>query len=145
METNEKTQSRNRVVLFPAEQLKPGDRKLVKIDKLEIAIINVDNNLYAFRNECPHQGISMIYGPVTGTMIPSNPKEYKYGLDDQLIKCPLHGWEFDLKTGKSLFSPNKVSLITYDVRNEDNQIVLYLKRESKSISITDFHCSLICN
>lgn len=145
MSVIEKPQSQNRIVLFPSEQLRPGVRKLVSLDQLEIAIINVDENIYAFRNECPHQGISMIYGPITGSMVTSNPQEYVYGLDDQLIKCPLHGWEFDLKTGRSLFSPSQVSLLTYDVRKEENDIVLYLKREPENIWIRDFHCNHICS
>lgn len=132
-----------RVVLFPSHQLQPGGRKLIKIDLLEIAVLNVEGTLYAFRNECPHQGISMIYGPITGTMVTSNPQEYQYGLDNQLIKCPLHGWEFDLKTGKSVFLPDKVSLLTYDVRREEENIVIYLKREPKSVGVQDFSCAHI--
>ncbi|MFD4820495.1 Rieske (2Fe-2S) protein [Peribacillus butanolivorans] len=140
----ENTQSQNRVVLFPSDQLKPGERKLIKVDQLEIAIINVDEKIYAFRNECPHQGISMVYGPVTGTMVTSYPQEYKYGLENEIIKCPLHGWEFDLKTGKSFFSPNQVSLLTYDVKKEEKDIVLYLKRKPKNIVLKDCHFSHIC-
>ncbi|MFJ7726913.1 Rieske (2Fe-2S) protein [Neobacillus sp. NPDC097160] len=139
-----KTQSQNRIVLFPSIQLQPGERKLVKIDQLEIAIMNVDDYIFAFRNECPHQGIPMIYGPVTGTMVTSTPQEYKYGRENEILKCPLHGWEFDLKTGKSLFSPNQVSLLTFDVKKEEQDIVLYLKREPQNITIIDFNCSHIC-
>ncbi|MGY6211135.1 Rieske (2Fe-2S) protein [Cytobacillus firmus] len=128
-------------MLCPSDQLKSGSRKIIKLDQLEIALLNINEKLYAIRNECPHQGISMIYGPVTGTMVSSKPQEYKYGYDNEIIKCPLHGWEFNLKTGKSLFSPEKVSLLTYDVRRENEEIVLYLRREPKNIRINDFYCS----
>jgi nitrite reductase/ring-hydroxylating ferredoxin subunit len=136
----EKSLNHHRVVLFPTDQLQPGERKLVKVDQLEIAVMNVDENIYAFRNECPHQGISMIYGPVSGTMVTSKPQEYQYGMDNELIKCPLHGWEFDLKTGKSVFSPDQVSLLTYDVRKEDKNIVLYLRRSPEKVIVQDFTC-----
>ncbi|MFK9095077.1 Rieske (2Fe-2S) protein [Bacillus salipaludis] len=95
-------------------------------------------------NECPHQGIPMIFGSITGTMVTSNPQEYEYGLNNEIITCPLHGWEFELKTGKSLFSPDQVSLLTYDIRKEEEEIVLYLKRKPENISINDFQCSPLC-
>ncbi|MEH7113219.1 Rieske (2Fe-2S) protein [Neobacillus niacini] len=141
MDQVEKTLNQNRLVLFPADQLQPGERKLVKVDQIEIAVMNVDENIYAIRNECPHQGISMIYGSISGTMVTSKPQEYQYGMENELIKCPLHGWEFDLKTGRSVFSPNQVSLHIYDVRKEDENIVLYLRRSPEKVIVQDFSCN----
>ncbi|WP_138418063.1 Rieske 2Fe-2S domain-containing protein [Aquibacillus sediminis] len=47
------------------EELPPGHSRLLKMDKLEIAIFNVDGNLYAIRNQCPHQGTSLVHGAVS--------------------------------------------------------------------------------
>jgi nitrite reductase/ring-hydroxylating ferredoxin subunit len=121
--------------------LKSGQRKLVTLDEAEIAIVNVDEKLYAFRNSCPHQGVPMVYGSITGTMLPSDPHIYQYGCENEIVKCPLHGWEFELKTGKSVFAPNQVSIRTYDVREEEGVIVLYVKRKPKNIKIKDFVCN----
>jgi nitrite reductase/ring-hydroxylating ferredoxin subunit len=114
--------------LCSAEGLKPGQRQLVDVDGLKIAIVNVDGELFAFRNECPHMGAPMVHGVVTGTMLPCQPHEYKYGRENEIVRCPLHGWEFDIKTGKSLFDPNGFRIKTYEVREEEGSIVLYTNR-----------------
>jgi nitrite reductase/ring-hydroxylating ferredoxin subunit len=31
--------------------------------------------------------------------------EYDYGLDGCILRCPWHGWEFDLRTGEHLVDP----------------------------------------
>ncbi len=129
------------VVVCSTEDLKPGQRKLVVVDGSEIAVVNVEGNLYAFRNRCPHQGVEMIYGSISGTTLPSEPGEYNYGCDNQIVSCPLHGWEFEMKTGKSLFSPDKVSIGTYEIQEVDGSIVLKLNREPKNISVKNFQCS----
>ena len=129
------------VIVCSAEELKPGDRKLVEIDGVEIAMVNTEGQLYAFRNRCPHQGVEMVYGAISGAMLPSDPGEFIYGCDNQIVRCPLHGWEFDMKTGKSLFSPDKVSIGSYDIQEVEGSIVLTLKREPKSISLKNFRCT----
>ncbi|NSL51845.1 Rieske (2Fe-2S) protein [Calidifontibacillus erzurumensis] len=131
----------NSIVVCPTEELGPGQRKLVIVDGLEIAIVNVEGNLYAFRNRCPHQGVEMGYGSIGGTLLPSEPGEYKYGCDNQIISCPLHGWEFEVSTGKSLHNPEKVSIGSYDVQEEDGSIVLKINREPKNVSVRNFNCS----
>ena len=33
------------------------------------------------------------------------PGEYERGGDGEVIRCPWHGWEFEVKTGRSWFDP----------------------------------------
>jgi nitrite reductase/ring-hydroxylating ferredoxin subunit len=129
------------IVVCPAAELMPGQRKIVVVDGVEIAMVNVDGQLYAFRNRCPHQGVEMVYGAVSGAMLPSDPGEFIYGCDNQIIRCPLHGWEFELETGKSLFCPDKVSIGNYVIEENEGLIVLKLNREPKNISLKNFRCT----
>ncbi len=52
----EKVSELKRVNVCSAEDLKPGQRQLVKADRSETAILNINGQLYAVRNKCPHQG-----------------------------------------------------------------------------------------
>jgi nitrite reductase/ring-hydroxylating ferredoxin subunit len=122
------------VTICSAEDLQPGQRKLVKVDGSEIAIVNIDGELYAFRNKCPHQGVSMVHGSIGGAMLPSDPHSYQYGKHNEVIRCPLHGWGFEVKTGESLHNDKNCNLKTYDVRQEGESIVLYLDKEAKTVS-----------
>jgi nitrite reductase/ring-hydroxylating ferredoxin subunit len=132
------------VIVCPMEELEPGERKLVQLDGVEIAVINVGGNLYAFRNACPHQGAPMVYGSVSGTMLPSDPQQLQYGCHDEIIRCPLHGWGFDLKTGKSTFLPDNVSIKMYEVKKELGSIVLYTRRNTEQIKVMDISCDFPC-
>ncbi|MED4907622.1 Rieske (2Fe-2S) protein [Brevibacillus centrosporus] len=136
-----RSQEKHRLVLCSAEELREGERRLFEVDGVEIGLIRAEGTCYAFRNSCPHQGVPMLYGSVVGTMLPSEPQEYVYGLHNEIIRCPLHGWEFNLKTGKALFSP-QVSIKMYDAKEEDDEIVLYLDREPQRIVQKQFACAL---
>lgn len=136
-----RSQEKHRLVVCSAEELREGDRQLVEVDGVEIGLIRAEGTCYAFRNSCPHQGVPMLYGSVVGTMLPSQPQEYVYGLHNEIIRCPLHGWEFNLKTGKAMFSP-AVSIKLYDVKEEDEEIVLYLDRQPQQMDRKHFACAL---
>ena len=36
----------------------------------------------------------------------------------EILRCPWHGWEFNLKTGESVFNPHKVWVRSYKVSVE---------------------------
>ena len=39
----------------------------------------------------------------------------RYG---EIVRCPWHGWEFDITTGRSVFNPHRMRVKTYDVAVE---------------------------
>ena len=69
-----------------ADELLPGERKLVTLDGVEIALFNIDGAVFAINNRCPHRKGPLIRG---------------YTDSEGGIKCPMHGWRFDLRTGQS--------------------------------------------
>lgn len=89
----------------PVAELAPGQRKLVTIGRVEIGVFNVNGEFHAYRNICPHAGAPVCVGKISGTTLPSPVYEYSYGRDNCIIRCPWHGWEFDLKTGEHLVDP----------------------------------------
>lgn len=103
------------------EELPEGAFKMVEIDGRSIGVYNVKGDYVAVHNYCPHQGAALCRGPVCGTTLESQVYEYIYGRDQEIIRCPWHGWEFDLKTGKSLFS-EKVRVRRYKVEVTEGQI-----------------------
>jgi nitrite reductase (NADH) small subunit len=104
--------------------LPPGASVIVTIDRRSIGVFNVGGRLYALRNVCPHQGGPLCLGTVGGTMLPSRPQAYEYGLEGRVIRCPWHGWEFDLETGRSPFGAVGQRARTYPVAVEDGRVVV---------------------
>ena len=74
----------------------------VEIEGRKIGVVRKDNSVYAFANHCPHHGAPMCQGKIVGTMMPSNPDEYRFDLDGLVVRCPWHGYEFNVRTGESV-------------------------------------------
>jgi len=67
------------------EEIPSGERKRIEIDGQRISIFNIDNTYYAINDTCPHKRTApLIRGKLDGIG----------------IKCPNHGYRFDLVTGK---------------------------------------------
>jgi nitrite reductase (NADH) small subunit len=103
------------------DEIKPGERKIVSVEGRSIGIFNVKGDYYALKNSCPHQGADLCAGRVQGVMLPSEPGQYVYGKDGEIVRCPWHGWEFDITTGKSVFDPFKCLVRTYEVEVVDGK------------------------
>lgn len=80
-----------------------------------IGIFNVDGELFALRNVCPHQGGPLCEGVLSGFVAPGAPGEYRYSRLRKTLRCPWHGWEFDLRTGRSHVDPAGTRVRTYPV------------------------------
>ena len=108
-----------RHVIGDVESFGVGDRRIVDIEGRSIGVFNVDGQFYALRNRCPHQGASLCKGRVSGTTMPSQPGEYVWGREGEIVSCPWHGWEFDITNGDSVFNPHRMKVRSYDVTLED--------------------------
>ncbi len=96
-------------------ELPPGSRKIVEIAGRSIGVFNVDGEFYALRNVCPHQGAPLCQGSVGGTAAASAPGEYVWEREGEILRCPWHGWEFDITTGRSVFNPHRMRVKRFDV------------------------------
>jgi nitrite reductase/ring-hydroxylating ferredoxin subunit len=52
---------------------------------------------------------------VTGLVESATAGRYNYSRRGEIIRCPWHGWEFDIRTGKSYCSPDKIKARSYPV------------------------------
>ena len=96
-----------RVKVLDVADLSPGKPALVTLDDRDVAVIRRGDEILAIGNECPHQGGSLCDGWVEG---------------DSVI-CPLHGWEFDLRSGACMTVPGE-SVPRYTATVEDGAIYL---------------------
>ncbi len=103
-----------------------GSCRVVSIRGRKIGILRVGSEFFALLNRCPHKGAPLCEGTVSGTFLPSEPNDYVYGMDDKVLRCPWHGWEFDLATGRSVFEPNEVRVKVYRVTVEDGDVILHV-------------------
>ena len=88
-----------------ANQLKPGKGMTVSIDGKRVALFNLNGRFHATADACPHVGAPLGSGWVEG----------------KTVACPMHGWEFDIKTGKGI-TISSCSIETYPVRVENGTV-----------------------
>lgn len=105
-------------VVGKAKDTGPGQRKIVEVQGISIAIFNVDGVYYGLLNRCPHQGGPLGKGVLVGRLDSTCPGEYDYDPHQSFVKCVWHGWEFDLKNGKSWFDPDRKRVRPYQVSVE---------------------------
>jgi nitrite reductase/ring-hydroxylating ferredoxin subunit len=85
----------------------PGARVIVVVARRSIGIYNVRGRYYAIRNHCPHQGGPLCRGTTSGLtkarFIEGAAPEVEIEREGEIVKCPWHGWQFDLRTGSAVF------------------------------------------
>jgi 3-phenylpropionate/trans-cinnamate dioxygenase ferredoxin subunit len=115
------------VDIGPVSEYPPGTIRVLAFGDREVGVYNVRGEFFAIRNFCPHRGAPICRGQLTGTMVPSGPGKLEWGLEGQVVQCPWHRWEFDLRTGKALFGVDRRRLILYEVGPEGDRLVLRLR------------------
>ena len=105
-------------VVCPVEELPPGGRKIVEVRGRTVGVFNVHGTYYALLNRCPHRNAPLCKGPITGLV--QGPEPYKIELtrEGEVLRCPWHGWEFDITNGHSVFNPHRIRAKSYDVSVE---------------------------
>jgi nitrite reductase/ring-hydroxylating ferredoxin subunit len=114
-----------RTFVIEANELQAGDRVIVEIDGREIAVFNVDGDLHALANYCVHQGGPVCEGLLSGTVGVDEELDLVYEKEGEIVSCPWHGWEFEIRSGEHLADPG-YRLPTYDVSVEDGEVYLHL-------------------
>lgn len=109
-----------------AEDVRSEGRRVIEVQGRRIGVVSVGDRFFAVRDRCPHRGAPLCEGTLGGTLLPSEPDDYVYGLEGRVIRCPWHGWEFDLATGRSVFEPDRVAVKVYDVTVEDGIVTLHV-------------------
>ena len=106
-------------IIGKVDQIPPGDHKLVEIRGRQIAIFNLSGDFFGILDRCPHQGASLCKGRIVGLVESEEPGQYKFSRQNEIIRCPWHGWEFDIRTGRSRCEPNKIRARQYPVTISD--------------------------
>lgn len=105
-------------------EIAEGKPVIVAVNGIELGIFLVEDCYFAWRNVCPHAAAPVCFGTVHGTKLPSSVYEYRFGCENQILRCPWHGWEFDLRTGKHLAGPMRLKGYEVEVDESDVYVVI---------------------
>ena len=105
-------------VVAAASDIPPGGRKLVQVNGRAVVVFNLGGEFFALNNRCPHRGGSLCDGVAVGLVQSSEPGDYQYSRKGEIIRCPWHSWEFDIRTGQSWCDPGRLRARKYAVSVE---------------------------
>lgn len=94
------------IAVAQKKNISAGQGISVEVKGKRIALFNVDGAFYAIDDECSHAGGSLADGSLNG----------------HVVMCPLHGAEFDVKTGQVLSEPAEDAVKGYKVRVDGDDI-----------------------
>ena len=84
----------------------PGEMLVVEVDGEEIAIANLAGDFVAFQNACTHRAGPLGEGILTG----------------EIVECPFHAGQFNVRTGAVVAPPPTEALRTYAVRIDGHDV-----------------------
>jgi NAD(P)H-dependent nitrite reductase small subunit len=94
------------------DELSENTGKRFYINETDIAVYKYKNKVYAVNNVCPHQRSALMYDGF---------------IEDGHVVCPIHGWMFNLETGRTPSGCGKIELYEAFVMNDN----VYVKVEKK--------------
>ncbi len=94
-----------------ADDLPPGKMTCIDVDGHRVLVANIDGVFYATDDTCTHEDASLSSGSLHGA----------------LVKCPLHGSRFDLRTGEPMEDPAEDPLRCYGASVRDGVVLVELK------------------
>src|ERR1700754_137335 len=102
--------------LGPFSEFPDGCVRVVEVEDRSVGVVRRGSELFAILNVCPHRAAPVCEGELTGTMLPSAPGELRYGMEGLVLRCPWHGWEFDVRSGESVAGVDSRRLRTCPIR-----------------------------
>jgi nitrite reductase/ring-hydroxylating ferredoxin subunit len=92
------------------DALPPGALLRVDLEGTPVALARIGESVYAIGGTCPHRGGSLGHGRLSGSR----------------LACPLHGWMFDVRSGRCLFPPRGTDVRAFPVTIEEGAVYVEL-------------------
>jgi glycine betaine catabolism B len=88
------------------DEVPAGTLKSFSVEGQNVLVVNLDGHFYAMGNKCTHAGGDLSKGK----------------LEANIVKCPRHGSQFDVTTGKRVSGPAKNDEPAYEIKVDKNSL-----------------------
>ena len=96
-----------------------GTMKHIDIDGFEVLLANIGDEIYAIENRCGHMGARLSQGTIT----------------DNVVECPLHHAQFDVRTGKLVREPTIGKLVSKTPMGSLMSVIKIYDRKSYDVKV----------
>ena len=110
--------------LVGADDLGPGEMRRVEVGRRALVVIRTqDGAFHVLRDRCPHFGAPLSAGRVQREVIGGDgPGDFSLATDRFVVRCPWHGFEFDVSDGRCPADPDDYRVKRYDVEVENGKL-----------------------
>lgn len=103
----------------------PGTVLYKAAGRLNIVLLQMPTgDIKAIASRCPHHGANLSHGSITGYMTGNGPNDVHLERCGEILRCPWHGFEFDLVTGRAVVESSKLSLREFPVVIEGDNVIV---------------------
>jgi 3-phenylpropionate/trans-cinnamate dioxygenase ferredoxin subunit len=92
------------------DELAPGTARRVEVAGVPVAVVRIDDDVYAIGDTCSHANVSLSGGEVW--------------CDERELECPRHGSTFSLETGAAITLPATQPVPVFEAAVVDGRIVV---------------------
>ena len=110
-----------RHIVARTSDIPPGGNKVFGIEGRDIVVFHVNGEFFALLNRCPHEGAPLEKAACVARLTSPEPGVYHRDRVGELLRCPWHGWEFDMRNGQSWFDPRRFKIRSFPVAVEKGQ------------------------
>ncbi len=107
-----------RHIVAKVDEIPAGGSLLAKVAGRDLGIFFVNGEYFALLNRCPHEGAPLARGRLCHLVEADEPGEFRLSRHGEILRCPWHGWEFDIRTGQSYCDPSSVFVRNFKVSVE---------------------------
>ena len=90
-----------------------GEMMACSVGDQRVLLINIDGNIYAYADVCPHMRTPLSKGSLEGAV----------------LTCPTHAWVFDVRSGKGI-NPAQTCLTRFPVLVEGSDVLVDIEQSS---------------
>jgi nitrite reductase/ring-hydroxylating ferredoxin subunit len=110
------------------QDIPAGEKRSYVVKRIPVVIAHSkEGTFYAFYGFCPHQRGPLGAGVLGGLTVAGEPgEEFRYVREGEIIRCPWHGFSYDVTTGACLSAPERLRIKTYPLIVIDQEIFLDL-------------------
>jgi 3-phenylpropionate/trans-cinnamate dioxygenase ferredoxin subunit len=98
---------------IPLDELVPGTARKIVVGGVPVALVRIDDDVYAIGDICSHAHVSLSEGEVWA--------------DEREIECPKHGSAFSLETGEALTLPATQPVPVFRTEVADGTVTVFVE------------------
>ena len=106
--------------LFPLDELASGTARKVDIGGVMVALVRIDDDVYAIGDVCSHADVSLSDGEVW--------------CDERELECPKHGSAFSLLTGEPATLPATQPVPVFDAQVVEGHVHVTIATSEEAAS-----------